>query len=113
MRYDCSEDECDVWANLFGYDENNPWRFRFAIDSVSLSLNDISVILGDLQDNSAWQEFLKRMRIMPKPVSQRKTGFTAMVEESGFRCSRRLDCCSCNLGNLELSYAFCPTNGRA
>ncbi len=60
-RFDCSDDECDIWANLFGYDESNPWRFRFAIDSASLSLNDISVTLGDLRDNSAWQEFVKNL----------------------------------------------------
>jgi len=71
-RYDCSEDECDVWANLFGYDENNPWRFKFAIDLVSLSLNDISVSLGDLRDNLAWQEFVKSLGMQPKPVSREK-----------------------------------------
>lgn len=57
-RYDCSEIECDVWANLFDYDENNPWRLKFAIDSVSLSLDAISLSLGELCDNAAWQEFL-------------------------------------------------------
>ena len=71
-RYDCSDDECDIWANLFGYDENNPWRFKFAIDSASLSLNDISVTLGDLRDNPALKEFLNRMRIQPKVVSREK-----------------------------------------
>jgi TolB-like protein len=60
-RYECSDDECDTWANLFGYDESNPWRFKFAIDSASLNLNDISLTLGDLQDNAAWQEFMKRL----------------------------------------------------
>ena len=65
-RYDCSDDECDIWANLFGYDENNKWRFKFAIDSASISLNDISVILGNLRDNSAWKEFVKRLSMQPK-----------------------------------------------
>jgi len=68
-RYECSDEECDIWANLFAYDENNPWRFKFAIDSVSLSLNDISVSLGDLRDNLAWQEFVKRLKMPPKAVS--------------------------------------------
>jgi adenylate cyclase len=71
-RYDCSDDECDIWANLFGYDENNKWRFKFAIDSASISLNDISVTLGDLRDNSAWQEFEKSLSIPPKSVSRKK-----------------------------------------
>jgi TolB-like protein/Flp pilus assembly protein TadD len=71
-RYDCTEEECNTWANLFGYDESNPWRFKFAFDSTSLSLNDISVIFGDLRDNSAWQEFVKRLKMQPKAVSREK-----------------------------------------
>jgi TolB-like protein/cytochrome c-type biogenesis protein CcmH/NrfG len=72
-RYECSDVECDTWANLFGYDENNKWRFKFAIDSASISLNDISVIFGDLRDNSAWKEFVKRLSIQPKAVSIEKS----------------------------------------
>jgi adenylate cyclase len=71
-RYECSDVECDIWANLFGYDENNKWRFKFAIDSASISLNDVSVTLGDLRDNSAWQEFVKSLSIQPKTVSREK-----------------------------------------
>jgi TolB-like protein/cytochrome c-type biogenesis protein CcmH/NrfG len=71
-RYECSDDECHIWANLFGYDENNPWRFKFAVDSASISLNDVSLILGDLRDNSAWQEFLKRLSMQPKAVGMEK-----------------------------------------
>ncbi len=48
-RYQCSEAECDVWASLFGYDENNKWRFKFAFDAASIGSNDISLTLGDLQ----------------------------------------------------------------
>ncbi len=69
-RYDCSDDECHIWANLFDYDENNPWRFKFAIDSASLSLNDISLILGELRDDTAWQEFVKRLSKQPTAVSR-------------------------------------------
>jgi TolB-like protein len=71
-RYDCSDDECNIWANLFEYDENNPWRFKFAVDSASLSLSDISLILGDLRDISAWQEFVKRLSEQPKAVGREK-----------------------------------------
>jgi TolB-like protein/Flp pilus assembly protein TadD len=69
-RYECSDEECNIWANLFDHDENNPWRFKFAIDSASLSLNDISLILGELRDNSAWQEFMKRLSKKPKALSR-------------------------------------------
>jgi TolB-like protein/Tfp pilus assembly protein PilF len=71
-RYNCSEDECDIWANLFGYDENNPWRFKFSIDLVSLGLNDVFITLGDLQDHSAWQKFVKHLSLPPKTVSRTK-----------------------------------------
>jgi TolB-like protein/lipopolysaccharide biosynthesis regulator YciM len=83
-RYDCSDDECDTWANLFGYDESNPWRFKFAIDLVSLSLNDISVTLGDLRDNSAWQEFVKCLRIQPKAVSREKRAVPRWWKKTAF-----------------------------
>jgi TolB-like protein/Flp pilus assembly protein TadD len=71
-RYECPEDECHIWANLFDYDENNPWRFKFAIDLVSLKLNDVSLLLGGLRDNSAWQEFVKRLSVQPKAMSREK-----------------------------------------
>ena len=71
-RYDCSDDECDIWANFFDYDKSNPWRFMFAIDSASLSLNDISVTIADLRGNAAWLEFLRRLSIQPKAVSREK-----------------------------------------
>jgi adenylate cyclase len=61
-RYQCSEEECDLWAGLFGYDENNKWRFKFAFDSASVALNDISVSLGNLRDNSAWEGFINRLK---------------------------------------------------
>jgi TolB-like protein/Flp pilus assembly protein TadD len=83
-RYDCSDDECDIWANLFDYDENNPWRFKFAIDSASLSLNDISVTLGDLRDNSAWQEFVKSLRIQPQAVSRDKRAVPRWRKKAAF-----------------------------
>ncbi len=83
-RYDCSDDECHVWANLFDYDENNPWRFKFAIDSASLSLNDISLILGELQDNSAWQEFVKRLSKQPKAVSREKRAVPKWWKKAAF-----------------------------
>jgi len=71
-RYECSDEECDTWASLFAYDESNKWRFKFAVDSASLSLDDILLIRGDLRDNSAWQEFVKRLGKQPEAVSEEK-----------------------------------------
>ena len=65
FRYQCSEAECDAWSSLFGYDENNTWRFKFAVDSASVDLADMSITMGDLRDNSAWEEYMKRLRIEP------------------------------------------------
>jgi len=61
-RYQCSEEECDVWAGLFGYDENNKWRFKFAFNSASIGLDAISITLGNLRDISAWEEFVNRLK---------------------------------------------------
>ena len=83
-RYDCSDDECDTWANLFGYDENNPWRFKFAIDLVPLGLNDITVKLGNLRDNSAWQEFVKHLKPQPKVVSSEKRAVPKLWKKVAF-----------------------------
>lgn len=62
-RYQCSETECDVWTGLFGYDENNKWRFKFAFSEASISLNNISLTLGDLRDNVAWDAFVDHLDI--------------------------------------------------
>ena len=67
-RYECSEMECDIWANLFGYDDHNKWRFKFAVDSASLSLDDISLRFEGLRDNSAWNEFMARVTYRPNLV---------------------------------------------
>ncbi len=75
-RYQCSDVECDVWANLFGFDENNKWRLKFAVDSIPLSLDDVSLTFGDLKDNFAWQTFVKSLKVQPKPVSQQKDSFS-------------------------------------
>jgi len=67
-RYECSEMECDIWANLFGYDDQNKWRFKFAVDSASLRLDDISLLFEGLRDNSAWNEFMTRVTYRPNLV---------------------------------------------
>jgi len=66
-RYKCSEDESDICANLFDYDESNKWQCKFGIDLVSLGLNDISIIFGDQKDNAAWKEYMKHLGSLGKP----------------------------------------------
>jgi len=83
-RYECSDEECDTWASLFAYNETNKWRFKFTVDSASLSLDDISLILGDLRDNSAWQEFVKRLGKQPKAVSEEKRAVQRWWKKAAF-----------------------------
>jgi TolB-like protein len=83
-RYECSDEECDTWASLFAYDETNKWRFKFANDLASTSLNDISLILGELRDNSAWQEFVKRLSMQPKAVSREERAVPRWWNKAAF-----------------------------
>ncbi|MEE9550532.1 MAG: hypothetical protein V3W08_09070, partial [Candidatus Binatia bacterium] len=71
-RYECSDEECDAWASLFNYDENNKWRFKFAVDSASLSLDDIWLTLGDLRDISAWQGFLNNLSAVEQLAGEKE-----------------------------------------
>ena len=76
-RYACSEIECDTWANLFSYDQNNKWRLKFAVESASIQLDDIGVALRNLKENEAWNEFLNRLSIQPDVVkNEQKTGIS-------------------------------------
>jgi TolB-like protein/Tfp pilus assembly protein PilF len=83
-RYECSDEECDTWASLFAYDETNKWRFKFANDLASISLNDISLILGELRDNSAWQEFVKRLSMQPKAASREQRAVPKWWKKAAF-----------------------------
>ena len=98
-RYDCSDVECDTWANLFGYDDNNKWRFKFAIDSVAIGLNDVSVKLGDLKDSLAWHEFVRRLKIEAKPESKEKKAPSILWEKMSFILTGVLIACAAALAN--------------
>jgi adenylate cyclase len=83
-RYECSDEECDTWASLFAYDETNKWRFKFANDLASTSLINISLILGELRDNSAWQVFIKRLSMQPKAVSEERRAVPRWWKKAAF-----------------------------
>ena len=83
-RYDCSDEECDTWATLFECDENNPWRFKFAIDLVSLSLNDISIVSGELRDGAAWQEYFRTLSMEPQAVREEKRPIPRRGKKAAF-----------------------------
>jgi len=71
-RYECLKEESDIWANLFAYDENNIWRFKFAVDSAPMNFDDVSIVLGNLKNNEAWQEFISRLSEVEKKVDVEK-----------------------------------------
>lgn len=65
-RYQCSDAEGDAWSSLFSYDQNNKWRLKFGSDSVTGDLDNIWVTLGELRDESAWEAFVKSLRMEPE-----------------------------------------------
>ena len=81
-RYDCSEVECDAWASLFGYDENNKWRFKFAYDTASIGLNDVSLKMGDLNEAEAWEQFIDRLDIPPQSEEKSKSSKVTTTAET-------------------------------
>jgi len=83
-RYECSDVECDTWANLFSYDETNKWRIKFAIESASIKLDDIDVSFGNLKDNAAWNEFLNRLSIQPEIENNEKKTVSALWKKLAF-----------------------------
>lgn len=66
-RYKCTDEEGDIWANLFQYDEKNTWRFKFAIDSALLDLDDIQLTFGKFKDSDAWKAFIDHLRKTQEP----------------------------------------------
>jgi adenylate cyclase len=76
-RYECSDIECDIWANLFSYDENNKWRLKFSGDSAGVDLNGITLSNGELNGDAAWDAYLKRLNIASgKKSTPKKTVVT-------------------------------------
>ena len=71
--YDCTENECDIWSNLFQIDEvSNKWRFKFALDAVALDLDSISLKFENFRDESAWNAFIKHYGKKPIQTSTAK-----------------------------------------
>jgi adenylate cyclase len=74
--YSFTDAEKDDWANLFDYigsDENV--RLKFAIDKVRVSLEETSIIFGDLLNGDAWDRFVSSLKKegegKPEPVEEK------------------------------------------
>jgi len=60
--YECTGYECDTWANFFGIDATtNKWRFKFAFDAPKLDLKNITLILDNKKDRTAWETFFENL----------------------------------------------------
>ena len=68
-RYECSDAECDTWANLFRYDENNKWRLKFSSNSGVGNFDNIRLSHGKLEGDPAWNTFLGRLNTEPESDS--------------------------------------------
>ncbi|MCK5487821.1 MAG: hypothetical protein KAI86_16495, partial [Desulfobacterales bacterium] len=76
--YRFSEEEKDLWANLFEYKGSKEnVRLRFSIDSLGADLSDVVITYGEdasLEDASAWDRFIeglkKSVEDKPKPVDE-------------------------------------------
>ena len=76
--YRFSEEEKDIWANLFEYkgSEENV-RLRFSVDKLGVSLSDVVITYGqdpNLDDVNAWDRFIeglkKSVEDKPEPVDE-------------------------------------------
>ncbi|MCK5311960.1 MAG: tetratricopeptide repeat protein, partial [Desulfobacteraceae bacterium] len=60
------EEEKDCWANLFEYmGSYENVRLKFAIDKLSVSLEDVAIVYGDslgLSDADAWESFTRHLK---------------------------------------------------
>ena len=65
-RYNCSEIESDVWANLFQFDELNVWKLKFAFDANRLGFDDVILKFGKLSDIPAWAAFKQHIENIPE-----------------------------------------------
>ncbi len=71
-RYECTDVECDTWASLFSYDENNKWRLKFAGDLAAIDNKAISIHLGQLKEDEAWKAFLDRLNVQSQSENAKK-----------------------------------------
>jgi len=61
--YSFTDAEKDDWANLFEYmGSNENVRLKFAIDKMGVSLNETSIIFGDLLNGDAWDQFISSLK---------------------------------------------------
>jgi len=64
--YAFSEDEKDLWANLFEYKGSQEHvRLRFSVEKLGVALDDVAILYGEdpnLADRDAWEKFVENLR---------------------------------------------------
>jgi len=64
--YAFSEEEKDLWANLFEYKGSQEHvRLRFSVDKLGTALDDVVIVYGEdpnLSDSDAWEKYVERLR---------------------------------------------------
>lgn len=64
--YAFSEDEKDLWANLFEYKGSQEHvRLRFSVEKLGASLDDVAIVYGEdpnLPDTDVWEKFVESLR---------------------------------------------------
>ena len=97
--YRFSEEEKDLWANLFEYKGSKEnVRLRFSVDSLGVNLSDVLITYGEdssRKDASAWDRFIESLKRSvkdkPKPVDeyhiQTGTGISSSRQSIWFRLS--------------------------
>jgi TolB-like protein/Tfp pilus assembly protein PilF len=66
-RYSFTDEEKDVWANLFEYmGSREHVRLRFSVDRLGATLEDVAIVYGEdpkLSDGDAWTEFIETLKL--------------------------------------------------
>jgi len=64
--YAFSEDEKDLWANLFEYKGSQEHvRLRFSVEKLGVALDDVAILYGEdpnLPGSDAWEKFVENLR---------------------------------------------------
>jgi len=62
-RYNCSDEEMEVWASLFDRKEDNAWLYTFAVDNAGLKLKDVRILYAGEKDTEAWKKFEEYLKL--------------------------------------------------
>lgn len=70
IEYKCTDKEADVWANLISYDNTTgkKWFYKFALDEVGLTLDDVKITFDESEGMEAWNKFIQYLSTIEDTV---------------------------------------------